>query len=189
MVVREIFPNEKKREYVCKTLLYTVTVLVPLSANPIFVPENICFVREEDLTFPKGDRSQPEKHRPHHAHQDGHHGVHDKEARDLQRVAEHAETRNPTDIRERQGPAYTTRTQKNAQKKKSATGRRNEKWGWALTSKDLAEVLVDFEPVREQAKREEEDGKTEKEKSDEHARGEPDLAGQRRDEIVLRKAV
>ena len=48
---------------------------------------------------------------------------------------------------------------------------------------------MDFEPVREQAKREKEDGKTEKEKSDEHARGEPDLAGQRRHEIVLRKAV
>jgi hypothetical protein len=117
----------KKREYVCKTLLYTV--LVPLSANPIFVPENICFVREEDLTFPKGDRSQPEKHRPHHAHQDGHHGVHDKEARDLQRVAEHAETRNPADIRERQGPAYIyDRDAKNPRKKKqkSATGRTNE---------------------------------------------------------------
>ena len=38
-----------------------------------------------------------------------------------------------------------------------------------LTSKDLAEVLVDFEPVWQQTKREEEDGKTEKEKSDEHA--------------------
>jgi hypothetical protein len=55
MVVREISSMKKKREYVCRTLLYTV--LVPLSANPIFVPENICFVREEDLTFPKGDRS------------------------------------------------------------------------------------------------------------------------------------
>jgi hypothetical protein len=118
--------------------------------------------------------------------------VHDKEARNLQRVAEHAESRNPADIWERQGPAYIyDRDAKNRakkKKKKSATGRTNEKWGWALTSKDLAEVLVDFKPVREQAKRKEEDGKTEKEKSDEHARGEPDLAGQRRNEIVLRKA-
>jgi hypothetical protein len=50
-------------------------------------------------------------------------------------------------------------------------------------------VLVDFEPVRQHAKYEEEDGKAEKENSNKHARGEPDLTGERRDEIVLRKAV
>ena len=51
------------------------------------------------------------------------------------------------------------------------------------------EVLVDFEPVWQQAKGEEEDGKAEEEDSNEHARGEPDLARKRRDEIVLRKAI
>lgn len=50
-------------------------------------------------------------------------------------------------------------------------------------------MLVDFEPVRQQAKSEEEDGKAEEEESYEHARGEPDLASERRDEIVLRKAI
>jgi hypothetical protein len=49
-------------------------------------------------------------------------------------------------------------------------------------------VLVDFEPVRQQAKCEKEDGKAEEEKSHEHARREPNLAGERRDEVVLRKA-
>jgi hypothetical protein len=58
-----------------------------------------------------------------------------------------------------------------------------------LTSKDLTEVLVDFEPVRQDAEREKEDGKAEEEKSHKHARGEPDLAGERRDEIVQRKSV
>lgn len=48
---------------------------------------------------------------------------------------------------------------------------------------------MDFEPVRQQAKYEEEDGKAEKENSQEHARGEPDFTGERRDEVVLRKAV
>jgi hypothetical protein len=50
-------------------------------------------------------------------------------------------------------------------------------------------VFVDFEPVRQHAKCEEEDGKAEKENSHKHARGEPDLTGERRDEFVLRKAV
>ena len=58
-----------------------------------------------------------------------------------------------------------------------------------LTSKDFTEVLVDFEPVRQHAKCEEEDGKAEKEKPRKHARGEPDLTGERRYESVLRKAV
>jgi hypothetical protein len=58
-----------------------------------------------------------------------------------------------------------------------------------LTSKDLTEVLVDFESVRQDAEREKEDGKAEKEKSHKHARGEPDLACERRDEIVQRKSV
>jgi len=58
----------------------------------------------------------------------------------------------------------------------------------ALTSKDLAKVLVNFEPVWQDAKREEEYGEAKEENSDEHARGEPDLAGERRDEVVLRKA-
>lgn len=58
-----------------------------------------------------------------------------------------------------------------------------------LTSKDLTQVLVDFEPVRQEAKREKEDGKAEEEKSHKHTRGEPDLAGKRRDEVVQRKSV
>ena len=58
-----------------------------------------------------------------------------------------------------------------------------------LTSKDFTEVLVDFEPVRQHAKREKEDGKAEKENPHKHARGEPDLTGERRDEFMLRKAV
>ncbi len=48
---------------------------------------------------------------------------------------------------------------------------------------------MDFEPVRQHAKCEEEDGKAEKENSRKDARGEPDLTGERRDEFVLRKAV
>jgi hypothetical protein len=48
---------------------------------------------------------------------------------------------------------------------------------------------VDFKPVWQHAKCEEEDGKAEKENSHEHARREPDLTGERRDESVLRKAV
>jgi hypothetical protein len=58
-----------------------------------------------------------------------------------------------------------------------------------LTSKDFTEVLVDFEPVRQHTKCEEEYGKAEKENSHKHARGEPDLTGERRDQFVLRKAV
>jgi hypothetical protein len=57
-----------------------------------------------------------------------------------------------------------------------------------LTSKDLTEVLVDFEPVWQQSKSEKEYGKAEEEESYEHARRKPDLASERRDEIVLRKA-
>lgn len=57
-----------------------------------------------------------------------------------------------------------------------------------LTSKYLTKVLVNFEPVREQAKCEKEDGKAKEEKSHKHARREPNLAGEGRDEIVLRKA-
>jgi hypothetical protein len=65
-------------------------------------------------------------------------------------------------------------------------GRREKR---VLTSEDFMEVLVDFEPVWQEAKSEEEDGKAEEEDSNEHARGEPDLARKRRDEIVLRKAI
>jgi hypothetical protein len=49
-------------------------------------------------------------------------------------------------------------------------------------------VLVDFEPVRKQAKCEEEDGKAEEEESHQHTGGKPNLASEGRDEIVLRKA-
>ena len=38
-----------------------------------------------------------------------------------------------------------------------------------LTSEDLTEVLVDFEPVRQDAEREKEDGKAEEEESHKHA--------------------
>jgi hypothetical protein len=58
-----------------------------------------------------------------------------------------------------------------------------------LTSKDLVEVPVDFEPVRHHTKCEKEDGEAKKEKRREHTRREPYLAGKRRDEIVLRKAI
>jgi len=47
---------------------------------------------------------------------------------------------------------------------------------------------VDFEPVRQYAKCEEEDSKAEKENSHKNAGGEPDLTGERRDEFVQRKA-
>jgi hypothetical protein len=46
---------------------------------------------------------------------------------------------------------------------------RGEGEGW-LTSEDLVEVLVDFEPVGQHAKGEKEDGQAEEEESDEHAR-------------------
>ena len=48
---------------------------------------------------------------------------------------------------------------------------------------------MDFDPVWQRAECEEEYGKAEKENSHKHARGEPDLTGERRDEFVLRKAV
>lgn len=66
---------------------------------------------------------------------------------------------------------------------------KREKRVLVLTSKDFTEVFVDFEPVRQHAKCEEEDGKAEQEDPHKHARGEPDLTGERRDEMVLRKAV
>jgi len=74
--------------------------------HTLFVPEDICFVREEDLTFPKRDCSQTEKNYPYRAHQDSHHSVQGKEAWYLKRIAEDAQSRNPAHIRERQGPAY-----------------------------------------------------------------------------------
>jgi hypothetical protein len=68
------------------------------------------------------------------------------------------------------------------------TDERCEREEGVLTSKDLVEVLVDFEPVRHHTKCEKEDGEAKKEKRREHTRREPYLAGKRRDEIVLRKA-
>ena len=58
-----------------------------------------------------------------------------------------------------------------------------------LTSEDLTEVFVDFGPVRQDAKCEKEDGKAKEQKSHKHARGEPDLSSERRDEIVQGKSV
>src|SRR6267142_4509329 len=116
MFVREIIPRRCTR----KTILHGVI------GYAIFVPEDIRFVREEDLAFPESDRGQPEKHSPHRAHQDGHHGVHRKETWNLKRVAEHAESRNPADIRERQGPACsTTEPQKPRKSKKKKKKRLN----------------------------------------------------------------
>jgi hypothetical protein len=154
----------------------------PIIGHTIFVPENIIFSREEDLAFPEGERSQPEQHYPYRAHHDSHDGMQDKEAWDSEGVAENAQTRDPAHVRERQGPAYV----KDNKSGSTEVKRERER---VLTSKDLAEVLVDFEPVWQQAKCEKEDGKAEEEKSNKHARGEPDFAGERRDEIVQRKAV
>lgn len=93
-------------------------------------------------------------------------------------IAENAQTRDPTHVRERQGPTYVKETNRKSGSTKS------EEREMELTAKDLTEVLVDFEPVRQQAKCEKEDGEAEEEKSHKHARGEPDLSGERRDEIV-----
>ena len=87
----------------------------PTLDNPIigfttFVPENICFIREENLAFPEGEHGQPEQHCPYHAHQNSHDGVQDKEAWDLKSVAENAQSRDPAYVRERQGPAYVKDT-------------------------------------------------------------------------------
>src|SRR6266567_2787148 len=78
--------------------------------HKLFVPENICFGREEDLSFPEGDRSQPEQHYPYCAHQDSHDGVQDKKSWNLKGVTENAETRDPAHVREGQGPAYVKHT-------------------------------------------------------------------------------
>jgi len=156
----------------------------PVIGHTLFVPENICFRCEEDLAFPEGESSQPEQHYPYHAHQDSHDGVQDKEARNMKGVAENAQSRDPAHVREGQGPAYV----KDTNSKSGPTELKREKES-VLTSKDFTEVLVDFEPIRQHAKCEEEDGKAEKENSHKHARGEPDLTGERRDEIVQRKAV
>ena len=174
----------KRREDRCKN---PGTLDSLITDHTLFVPEDICFVREEDLTFPKRDRSQTEKNCPYRAHQDSHHSVQDKEAWDLKRIAEGAQARYPAHVRERQGPAY-----EDTKSRKVSICRmkdRRERERRVLTSKDLTEVLVDFEPVWQQAKGEEEDGKAEEEESHEHARGEPNLASKRRDEIVLRKAM
>jgi len=93
----------KRRDELCKN---PGTLDSLLFYHTRFVPEDFFFVREEDLTFPKCDGSQTEKHCPYRAHQDSHHHVQDKEAWDLKRIAEDAQTRNPAHVRERQGPAY-----------------------------------------------------------------------------------
>lgn len=171
----------KRRDESCGTLDCL------LFDHTLFVPEDIFYVREEDLTLPKCDGSQTEKHRPYRAHQDGHHRVQDKEAWDLKGIAEDAQARNPAHVRERQGPAYEdAKSRKTSVPVARTMGRREKR---VLTSEDFMEVLVDFEPVWQEAKSEEEDGKAEEEDSNEHARGEPDLARKRRDEIVLRKAI
>ena len=156
-----------------------------LTDYTLFVPENICFICEEDLTLPKRDRRQTEKNCPCHTHQDNHYSVQVKEAWDLKRIAEDAQTRNPAHVRERQGPTYEDTKSRKGQYllREYSRGERR-----LLTSKDLTKVLVDFEPVWQQSKGEEEYGKAEEEESYEHARRKPDLASKRRDEIVLRKA-
>lgn len=93
----------KRRGDLCKN---TGTLDGLLIDYTLFVPKDICFIREEDLTLPKRDRSQTEKNCPRHAHQDNHCSVQVKEAWDLKRIAEDAQTRNPAHVRERQGPAY-----------------------------------------------------------------------------------
>lgn len=155
--------------------------------DTLFVPENVCFGRKEDLAFPECDRSQPEQHYPYGAHQDSHDGVQDKKSRNLKGVTENAKSRDPADVREGQGPAYVKDT--NRKSKADESEKRDSEPERVLTSKDFTELLVYFEPVRQQAKCEEEYGKAEKEDTHKHARGEPDLTGERRDEIVLRKAV
>jgi hypothetical protein len=82
----------------------------PIIGCTIFVPENICFIREEDLAFPEGEHGQPEQHCPYCTHQDSHDGVQDKEAWDLKSVAENAQGRDPAHVRECQGPAYAKDT-------------------------------------------------------------------------------
>ena len=57
-----------------------------------------------------------------------------------------------------------------------------------LTSENLAEVLVYFEPVGKDTKCEEEDGEAKKEKPSQHTRREPDLTGERGNEIMLWKS-
>jgi hypothetical protein len=118
MFVREIIPRRCTR----KSILHGVIDYA------IFVPEDIRFVREEDLAFPESDRGQPEKHSPHRAHQNGHHGVRNKETWNLKRVAKNAESRNPADIRERQSPAFiTTNPKKNPQKLKKKKKQKKKK--------------------------------------------------------------
>ena len=99
-------------------------------------------------------------------------------------VTENAKTRNPAHVGEGQGPAYV----KNTNRKSGPKRGKREIEKRVLTSKDFTEVLVDFEPVRQHAKRKEEDGEAEQENSHKHARGEPDFTGERRDEVVLWKA-
>jgi len=111
--------------------------------------------------------------------------VQDKESWYLKGIAEDAESRNPAHVWERQGPAY----EDTKSRKVSICGMNNKGERRVLTPEDLTEVLVDFEPVWQQAKSEEEDRKAEEEESYEHARGKPDLASKRRDEIVLREAI
>lgn len=95
----------KSKVDVCKVR----TLDNPVVGRTPFIPKNIRFGREEDLSFPECDRSQPEQHYPYCHHQDGHDGVQDKKSWNLQGVTENAKTRDPAHVRERQGPAYVPR--------------------------------------------------------------------------------
>lgn len=53
----------------------TLDSSVSVMDRMLLVPEHVRFGREEDLAFPEGNRSQPKKHHPYRAHQDGHDGV------------------------------------------------------------------------------------------------------------------
>lgn len=92
--------------------------------HTIFVPENICFIREEDLALPEGNRSQPEQHYPYRAHHNSHDGVQDKEAWDMKGIAKNSQTRDPAHIRECQGPAYV----KDKNRKSGSAEVKRERW-------------------------------------------------------------
>ena len=61
------------------------------------VPQHVLPARKEDFTLPKCQDREPEQDEPRPAHEHRHDDVHHVEAGDIQRVAEHAQSRYPPD--------------------------------------------------------------------------------------------
>ncbi|THH06527.1 hypothetical protein EW146_g9585 [Bondarzewia mesenterica] len=141
------------------------------------------------LPFQKREHGEREEDEPHGAHQHGHDQVDDVEPADVERVAEHAQRRDPSHCRSVESKSSQPVSQGDGGGGRTVRERQRPAYRTSKKKREKSALLVKLEPVREDAEEEEKDGEAEEEQSRKDARREPDLARQWGYQIVLRKAL